>query len=301
MGQVLPSRRPDRRCRRRRGGGFTLIELLVVIGIIALLMSILLPAMAKARIAANKTKCASNLRQLGQFIVLFAHDHGGRIPDGHNTPYYGVGGWWPAWMYTKDYFVLTDDYGADQRLFICPFSDRADKGPKSFTYGEGSEFTARLESDSLPDNPHKVKDGDPDLTEYWFEFDYQYFGRNAQSDLPPFGSNPDGAPFEVTKLTRNTRMGTTDDVNPPLMADLAYYQPGGGYGTATNLYRFNHGRTWTTSGFTRVLSMSPWYVATVTEHRGDVRVNVLYRDGHVTEKPLDLTSYYESNGACFFR
>jgi prepilin-type N-terminal cleavage/methylation domain-containing protein len=300
MGKVAPSLRRYPRRGSRGVAAFTLIELLVVIGIIALLMSILLPAMAKARMAANKTKCASNLRQLGQFIVLFAHDHGGRVPEGHNTPYYGVGGWWPAWMYTKDYFVLVDDYGADQRLFICPFSDRADKGPKSFTYGEGSEFAARMQSDSLPDNPRKVKDGDPDLTEYWFEFDYQYFGRNAQSDLPPFGPNPDGAPFEITKLTRNTFMGTADDINPPLMADLAYFQPAG-YVSATSAYRFNHGRSWIATGFVRSLSMNPWYVATVTEHRGDVRVNVLYRDGHVIEKPLDLTSYYQSNGAYFFR
>src|SRR5260221_7198449 len=174
--------------------GFTLVELLVVIGIIALLMALLLPIVGKARESANRVKCASNLRSLGQFIVLFANDHGGRVPQGHDTPWSGVGGWDPTWMYTKDYFVLVDDYGANQRLFICPSSPLANVGPKGFLYGEGSEFSARKEVDDLPANPRKVQDGDPDLTEYWVEFDYQYMGRNAQASLAPFGANPDGAP-----------------------------------------------------------------------------------------------------------
>src|SRR5688572_791564 len=69
-----------RTMRARLSNAFTLVELLVVIGIIAVLVAMLLPALNKARQAAQGVTCQSNLRQQAQLILLYVHENKGYFP-----------------------------------------------------------------------------------------------------------------------------------------------------------------------------------------------------------------------------
>ena len=134
--------------RRRRG--FTLVELLVVIGIIALLISVLLPALSRARDNANRVACLSNLRQLSMAFLMYVNQNKGHYPSA--SPFepapYGRPRRPDDWLFWQPnpprdinqsaiapYVGTKDD--SFRALLRCPSDDwqsRVGKSPTSYPY-----------------------------------------------------------------------------------------------------------------------------------------------------------------------
>lgn len=186
----------------RRKHGFTLVELLIVVGIIALLIAMLLPALSAAREAAKRISCASNLRQLGQAEYMYANENHGYV-----TPCFFVTGgnhecWPQAWAEP-----LWEDFGSrygigigqtvtqsaggytytfpQSQIMTCPSVDNG-WNVYNFNSGWGPVFYSDYIYIGNPAFPPSVRPGNPSATasdSYWADF----------ADVPVKISNPNGS------------------------------------------------------------------------------------------------------------
>ena len=159
----------------RRLRAFTIVELLVVIGIITVLIAILLPALKNAREQARVVVCASNERQIYQFMCLYAADNRGVLPipsfpeptwprypnvafrmDGYGLYNYAEGTLWP---------YIRGGPDVRQRLFLCP-SDGPDRGVHLGTTTVGAPGLTRNYSYNFNEHLTGTPTGAPVMTDH---------------------------------------------------------------------------------------------------------------------------------------
>jgi prepilin-type N-terminal cleavage/methylation domain-containing protein len=296
--------------------GFTLVELLVVIGIIAVLISLLLPALGGARESANRLKCSANLRSMGQAILMFANDSKQRLPS--NQLFSGVPAtatlasvdgqpWWNSYMYLRDAAVLIRRYKLVSRMMECP-SVEFRKGGNGVDDVSLYWIGGASPSYSTPLTEQQAMEfgmGEKPLsgTTYLREaHTYDSTGSTwpAQGNIVDMGSYlylgaPGNAPdklvrpFQLKRIGSKTKTGNTEDENPPLVVDRWHWEP------AKSKLLSNHGMQAKFKGSTMVNGQME--AAWSGKRFG---LNVLRRDGSVIFKEPTKRSFDVKYGNSYF-
>jgi len=240
--------------------GFTLIELLVVVAIIALLISILLPSLARARELSKRAVCAANVRGIGQSAKIYANDFNERWPVApyykHVDDYAGIGviadpdyrGPFPPGTIpripqdpsiSRCFWLLVKQGGTTAKQFVCPSSgDSSDDIPNPMTYYDFFSV---------------------DNVSYGYQYPYTMSGGGVGNPATPSEARDPGM-----AMIADGNEKTVFNSNP--------------WGTSTNFYNKDSypGEFW---------KADMWKQVNSENHSDGEGQNVLFQDGHASFEP----------------
>jgi prepilin-type N-terminal cleavage/methylation domain-containing protein/prepilin-type processing-associated H-X9-DG protein len=239
--------------------GFTLVELLVVIGIIALLIAILLPALSSARAQATTLKCSSNLRQIGTITQMYANENKGWIPRDYNT----------GTQYLTGQYLFAEQFG---KYFLNDFvSVGASDTSANRDMALKPQF-ARIEVYQCPVFPNEEQ-----------QLDYIANGFQISSEY--FKSGRAQPAVNITQIKRGSEILYLTEANATLPSGGPNNNPAPSY-ASHDVWVDNH-IIGTVAAGRRIMEL------TDKRHRG--MINCLYIDGHVETKPvkdIKTTDFY---------
>ena len=283
-------------CRVR---GFTLVELLVVIGIIALLVSILLPSLSRARESANSTRCASNLRQIAMGILMYTMDNKGKLPPsavGPGDTIYPNGWFWSNELVRQKY--LTGPIGVDSAgrqvvgdsAFRCPSG--LDEQYPGFS-GFGALYTRQGQNQQFIWNPWPTQN---DGVRTWYALNSYTCEAGTMG-----GSNPSAGPrgsHSSSFMWYNNQNGGKKGEADAGLRDARFTRTLTHFKRSALMVMAFDGNAWNWSN----IANSTGYSARISGRHGkptnngkDGMFNVAFFDGHVTQ--LSTEPYTQAHAA----